>query len=255
MNTVSIRGLEITACHGVHGFEKTNPQLFIFDVDIKTDFYAAAKNDDLTATINYSQVCALISEITQGSVYNLIEKLAYECAFSVLEKFERAEAVTLTVHKPQAPLKCKFKSVAVTVSAEREKVYLSLGSSMGDKRSMLDCAIKKLNETRGVRVEKVSDYIKTEPYGGVAQNEFLNCAACVSTFLTPHMLLDEVHRIEAECGRVREKHWDDRTLDIDIIFFGDKKINDEMLTIPHNDYQNRDFVKIPLKQIAPWLLK
>ena len=72
--------------------------------------------------------------------------------------------------------------------------------------------------------------------------------------MTPHALLDEIHAIEAECGRVRDRRWDDRTLDIDIVFFGDKRINDETLTVPHRDYQNRDFVKIPLKQIAPHLI-
>ena len=126
---------------------------------------------------------------------------------------------------------------------------------MGDKKQYLDTSIKKLNETRGVTVEKVSEYISTQPYGGVAKNEFLNCAVGVSTILTPHQMLDEIHRIEAECGRVREKHWGDRTLDIDIIFFGNEQISDENLTIPHPDYMNRDFVKIPLKSIAPHMFK
>ncbi len=81
----------------------------------------------------------------------------------------------------------------------------------------------------------------------------MNCAARISTFLSPYALLDELHRIENACGRVRQKRWDDRTLDIDIIFFGDKTINGETLTIPHPDYKNRDFVLKPLKQIAPHL--
>ena len=152
-------------------------------------------------------------------------------------------------------MKRKFQSVGVTVCLERELVYLSLGSSMGDKRKYISNALEKLGLTRGVKVLKVSDTIVTKPYGGVAENDFLNCAACVSTFLSPHALLNEIHRIESECGRVRDKRWGDRTLDIDIIFFGDKKINDENLIIPHPDYMNRDFVKIPLKQIAPHLIK
>ena len=169
----------------------------------------------------------------------------------------RSEAgkTTLTVYKPDAPMKRKFDSVAVTVECERVKAYLSLGSSLGNREEILGEAVKKLNSTRGIKVEKVSDYIRTQPYGGVAKNEFLNCAVCVSTFLSPHILLDEIHRIEAECGRVRAVRWDDRTLDIDIIFYGDKTVRDETLIIPHHDYEQRDFVKIPLKQIAPHLLK
>ena len=255
MNIVKVFGLEISACHGVNDFEKVTPQRFIFDVEVKCDFYMAAKTDDITDTINYSHICKTIDEITRGNTFNLIEKLAYECAFAIMEKFDRAQGVKLTVYKPEAPLKRKFSSVAVTVECEREKAYLSLGSSLGDRKKLLDTAIEKLNSTRGIKVEKVSDYISTQPYGGVAKNEFLNCAVCVSTFLTPFKLLDEIHRIEGECGRVRKERWEDRTLDIDIIFFGDKVIKSESLIIPHPDYQNRDFVKIPLKQIAPYMLK
>lgn len=255
MNKVFVRGLEISACHGVNGFEKTKPQKFIFDIDMETDFRRAALHDDLDGTINYSEVCKLVTAVTQNNVFNLIEKLAYECAYSALDKFPSAKKITLTVYKPEAPMKRKFESVGVTVSFERELAYLSVGSSLGDRKKYIDSAVEKLNSTRGVKVVKVSEYIETEPYGGVAENKFLNCAVCVSTYLSPHALLDEIHRIESECGRVRDKRWGDRTLDIDIIFFGDEKINDESLTIPHPDYMNRDFVKIPLKDIAPHLFK
>lgn len=255
MDKILICGLEISACHGVNDFEKVTPQRFIFDVEVKCDFLNAAKTDDIDGTVNYSHICKVIDGITKSNTFNLIEKLAYECAFAIMERFEKARGVKLTVYKIDAPLKCKFSSVAVTVECEREYAYLSLGSSLGDKKSTLDTAIEKLNSTRGITVEKVSDYITTKPYGGVAKNEFLNCAVVISTFLNPFRLLDEIHRIEVECGRVRKQHWEDRTLDIDIIFFGDKNIKSETLTIPHPDYKNRDFVKIPLNQIAPYMLK
>lgn len=255
MNTVKIRGLEVICSHGVHDFEKSEKHPFVFDADIETDFFKAAVNDDLGGTINYSSVCKLITAVAQDNVYNLIEKLAYECVFAIMENFSAAKKVSLTVWKPEAPMHRKFKNVGVTAEAERETAYLSLGSSMGDRKSYLDRAVKLLGETRGVEVLKVSDYIETQPYGGVANNAFLNCAASVSTFLTPHQLLDAVHEIENVCGRTREKHWGDRTLDIDIVFFGDKKVCDERLTIPHPDWSNRDFVKIPLKNIAPHLIK
>ncbi len=251
MGVVKIRGLEISACHGVHDFEKTKPQRFVFDVDIRTDFYGAAKTDKIDSTINYSRACTLISAITRGNVFNLIEKLAYECAFGIMENFENASAVTLTVFKPDAPIKLKFGNVGVGVELRREKAYLSLGSSMGDKKRYLDTAVEKLASTRGVRVEKVSDYISTQPYGGVAENTFLNCAVCVETFLSPRELLEEIHRIEKECGRVRKERWGDRTLDIDIVFFGNRIIREEGLTVPHPDYANRQFVLQPMKQIAP----
>ena len=139
------------------------------------------------------------------------------------------------------------------MSVKRTVAYLSLGSSMGDRKAYLDRAVELLSKSSGIKVKKVSSYIQTEPVGGVAKNTFLNCAAEIQTYLSPHALLDEIQRIESECGRVRKERWGDRTLDIDIIFFGDKRVNDETLTIPHPDYNNRDFVKIPLKSIASHL--
>ncbi|MDE7439454.1 MAG: 2-amino-4-hydroxy-6-hydroxymethyldihydropteridine diphosphokinase [Clostridia bacterium] len=251
MNTIEIRGLEVSACHGVLDFEKVKPQKFIFDAKLTVDFLSALKNDDISATVNYAEVCALIEKITKENKFNLIEKLALECAFSILENFGGVQKVVLTCFKPEAPLPQKFENVSVTVELERVKAYLSIGSSMGDRQANLYRAIKLLGETRGISIEKVSAFIETEPYGGVAKNKFLNGAVSVTTFLPPHALLDEIHRIEKACGRVRKKRWDDRTLDIDIIFYGDKTICDETLIIPHPDYMNRDFVKIPLKSIAP----
>ena len=141
--------------------------------------------------------------------------------------------------------------MGVTAELTREKAYLSLGSSIGDKKAYLDRAIKLLDATRGIRVEKVSSYISTKPYGGVAENEFLNCAVKAEVLLSAEQLLDEVNRIEAECGRIRQKRWDDRTLDIDIIFYGGRIINGERLIIPHPEYHKREFVLKPLAEIAP----
>lgn len=250
---IKIRGLEINACHGVHGFEKQTPQRFVIDADLSVDFYEAAKHDDLNKTVNYSAVCSLIAKTVTGNCFNLIESLAYACAFAVMENFATVSKITLTVKKPDAPLKVKFDSVEAEAELERNTVYLSLGSSMGDRASYLNSAVDKLKAVRGVKVEKVSEYMTTEPYGGVAKNSFLNCAAKIKTLISPEQLLLEIHRIEKECRRVRDKRWDDRTLDIDIIFFGNKTVREENLIIPHPDYANRPFVTEPLKNVEPEL--
>lgn len=252
---IKIRGLEVSACHGVLDFEKVNTQQFVFDLDLEVDFLCALNSDELSATVNYAEVCNLVEKTAKENTYNLIETLALECAFKILESFEKVQKVKLTCNKPQAPLPQKFASVGVEVELERVKAYLSLGASLGDREEYLNKAISLLNATRGIKVEKVSEFLETEPYGGVAKNKFLNCAVQIETFLPPHGLLEEIHRIENSCGRVRKKRWDDRTLDIDIIFYGDREINDENLTIPHPDYKNRDFVLTPLKSIAPHKLK
>ena len=253
MDKIKIRSLEVNACHGVHDSEKVEKQPFVFDVDLEIDFFNAAKTDDLNKTVSYSEVCNLIVKIASENTFSLIERLAYECAFEILDKLP-VQGVKLTVWKPNAPIKHKFESVGVTVSCRRERVLLSLGSNLGDRKGYLDFAIKALDFTRGVEVKKVSSYIETPPYGGVAQKPFLNCAAEIETYLSPRALLEEIHRIESEGKRVRTVRWGDRTLDIDIIFYGNKVICENGLIIPHADYKNRAFVIEPLKEIAPYFI-
>ena len=101
------------------------------------------------------------------------------------------------------------------------------------------------------KVEKVSDFIRTEPYGVTDQDEFLNGALKMETLLTPHELLELLHRIEQEAGRKRIRRWGPRTLDLDIIFYGDQIIEEDDLCIPHIDMQNREFVLGPMCEIAP----
>ncbi len=251
MAQIKIRGLEIYACHGVFPLEKQIKQSFVFDVDADMDFIKAAESDDLGDTVSYAAMCDLIEKITVNNCFNLIEKLAYECVFAIAENFSAIKKITVTVSKPQAPLSQKFGTVSVSASLERETAYLSLGSNMGDREKYLDFAVSELGKVRGVKIKKVSSYIQTAPYGGVANGTFLNAALEVECLISPFELLDEIHRIENEGGRVRESRWGDRTLDIDVIFFGNKIIAENGLIVPHPDYINRDFVLLPLKEIAP----
>jgi dihydroneopterin aldolase/2-amino-4-hydroxy-6-hydroxymethyldihydropteridine diphosphokinase len=251
MTEINIKGLRVVTCHGVLQQEKLSPQPFLFDAKLVGDFFNGAKCDDINGTVNYADVCQLIKSIAESNVYDLIEKLAYECALAILQKFSLVSKITLTVHKPNAPIHLPFDDVYVSLTLERQKVYLSLGSSQGDKQKTLEEALEKLNKIEGVKITKVSSFIKTEPYGGVAKNTFLNCAAEAECLIPARSLLKEIHRIEEEGGRVRCTRWADRTLDIDIIFFGDKIIAEEGLIVPHPDYYNRNFVLEPLSEIAP----
>lgn len=250
MDKILIRGLKVMACHGVKEFEKTAPQPFIFDADIYYDFSSAYISDDISDTINYSAAAKIIVSTAVNNTFSLIEKLAYECIYALMNALP-AQKITLTVYKPHAPIKQYFQTVGVTAEAERQTVYLSLGSSLGDREGYLNKALRLLGEYPQITVKKVSPYIETEPVGGVAQNKFLNCAAEIETYFTPRRLLGAIHKTEEACGRVRDKHWGDRTLDIDIIFFGGKTICEEDLVIPHPEYQNRAFVIQPLKAICP----
>ncbi len=251
MSAVNIKGVKVSACHGVLDSEKCNPQLFVFDVAIDCDISGAAKSDDLTKTVDYARVCGIVTDFCKRNSFNLIERLARGAAYKVISAFKVAKSVTVTVHKPQAPIPLPFDDVSVTATVERNQAVLSLGSSEGDKAAKLKFAVDRLAATEGIEVEKVSSFIETAPYGGVAENKFLNCALLINCLLTPKELLEVIHSIEAEAGRVRTVRWGDRTLDIDIVFFGNKIIEEEGLCVPHPDYLNRDFVIMPLKEIVP----
>lgn len=250
MSKIDIHDLKVVACHGVLPEEKINRQPFCFDVSMEYDFAKAAKNDDLNLTLNYDSVMHDISDFCKNNTFDLIETLCHRTATLLMQNYP-IDSVSVTVKKPQAPVSLPFENVSVTTTLTRNVVLLSLGSNMGDRQAYLDMAVKLLEENKNIKVQKVSKPFENPPYGGVADMPFVNMALQISTYLSPYELLDILHEIESKAGRERKTHWGNRTLDMDIIFYGDKVIDNDILTIPHPDYANRDFVLIPLKEIAP----
>ena len=109
-----------------------------------------------------------------------------------------------------------------------------------------------LADTEDCIVEQVSDYLVTEPYGGVEQDVFLNGALKLRTLLTPEELLDRLHDLAQAAHRERIVHWGPRTLDLDILLYDQMIIDTPVLHVPHIDMENRDFVLIPLTELAPY---
>ena len=131
--------------------------------------------------------------------------------------------------------------------------YVALGSNLGDKEANLRKALELLEE-RGVEVVKTSSFICTEPYGVTDQPQFLNGVCEVRTSLVPLALLHTLLEIEQEMGRVRLRHWGERNIDLDLLLYEDVVMDTEELKLPHPDMQNRDFVLLPLAEIAPKLV-
>jgi 2-amino-4-hydroxy-6-hydroxymethyldihydropteridine diphosphokinase len=128
---------------------------------------------------------------------------------------------------------------------------ISLGSNLGDRKLALDAAVEKLRTTPGIDGVVVSSYHATKPIGGpLEQAEFLNAAARIETSLSPHELLGELQRIEKELGRVREEHWGPRTLDLDLLLYGDLVISEPDLIVPHRFLPFRRFVLTPVAEVA-----
>jgi 2-amino-4-hydroxy-6-hydroxymethyldihydropteridine diphosphokinase len=128
-------------------------------------------------------------------------------------------------------------------------VYLSLGSNVGDRASHLRVAIEKLSEVG--EVTAVSSFYETEPVEFTAQPWFLNCAVAVRTQLMPKLFLAKILGIEQQMGRRRTQPKGPRTVDIDILLFGNAVISTPQLDVPHPAMQQRRFVLEPLAEIAP----
>jgi len=131
-------------------------------------------------------------------------------------------------------------------------VWISLGSNLGDRRAILDEALVLLNQTPGVVVSAVSSYHETQPVGGPAsQGLFLNAAARLETSLSPRELLGVTQAVEDRLGRVRTARWGERTLDLDLLIFGEESVEEQGLILPHPRLAVRRFVLKPLAEIAP----
>lgn len=132
--------------------------------------------------------------------------------------------------------------------------YIALGSNLHTPREQLKRALNALAQLPQTQLMAVSSFYRSKPLGPQDQPDYLNAAVEISTALSPLALLDELQRIENEQGRIRLRRWGERTLDLDILLYGDEIIQTERLTVPHYDMHNREFVIIPLAEIAPNLI-
>lgn len=251
MDRIILKDFEVVACHGVNPEEKVEPQRFLFTVVLDVDFSDAAANDDLSKTVSYAAVKKAVKAFCEDNCFDLIETLCARLAELLLKQFELARAVEVTVKKPDAPMSGKFDYAGVSAMRKRHRAYLALGSSEGDRNAYLDFAVAALKADGNIAHVRESQRIATAPYGGVAKGMFLNSAVECDTLYTARQLLNKIHSIEAEGGRVRKERWGDRTLDIDIIFFDDEVCEDDDLCIPHIDMANRAFVLKPLCELCP----
>lgn len=129
---------------------------------------------------------------------------------------------------------------------------IGLGGNLGDVRSRLDAAIGTLGSLPGIEVTSRSRFYRTPPWGNLAQPDFVNAAIAVETSLSAHALLDALLATERAFGRVRDgERWGPRTLDLDLLAYGDAVIDDERLAVPHPRIAERAFVLLPLADIAP----
>lgn len=248
---IHVENLEVFAKHGVFPEENRLGQKFLISLIMYVDTRSAGTSDDLTKSIHYGEVSAFMTRWMQENTYQLIESAAEHLCEALLNEYPLLKGVTMELKKPWAPVGLPLETVSVKITRFWHRAYLGLGSNLGDKKKYLDDAVAALDAVPGCKVEKVSSYLVTAPYGGVEQDDFLNACLILKTMLPPEELLDRMHDIEQAAHRERIVRWGPRTLDLDILMYDDLVMESENLIIPHVEMHMRDFVLKPLAEIAP----
>jgi 2-amino-4-hydroxy-6-hydroxymethyldihydropteridine diphosphokinase len=131
-----------------------------------------------------------------------------------------------------------------------EQVLIGLGGNLGDPAASMREALRLIDAHEACKVSQISSFWRTPPWGKTDQPDFINACAAVETSLTPQQFLALCLDIEHQLHRVRTERWGPRSIDIDILFFGDRTIREEGLTVPHPRIAERAFVLVPLAEIA-----
>jgi 2-amino-4-hydroxy-6-hydroxymethyldihydropteridine diphosphokinase len=134
------------------------------------------------------------------------------------------------------------------------RCFIGLGSNLEQPLQQVQRAIAELAELADSRLGMISPWYQSRAIGPGQQDDYINGVVELFTALDAHPLLQALHRIEASHGRERIVHWGPRTLDLDLLLYGDQRINDSLLTVPHPRMLERSFVLYPLYNIAPDLL-
>lgn len=250
MGQIQITNMRFYTHNGVFAEEKTLGQQISVDVAVDYDIEHQVKDDDLTTTISYADVYDIIRDYVTQHDFNLMESVANGALTALLTAFPMAEKFDSQLKNIRFQLRVSLMILSSLWRAAMPKVYLSIGTNLGDRHANLQTAVDKLTELYPVL--GVSKIYETQPVGEVVQDDFYNIALAldVPESLKPEALLTQTQQIEKEMKRVKTIHWGPRTIDLDILLFGELRMVSEQLTIPHAEMANRRFVLQPLLEVA-----
>lgn len=252
---IEVTGVRGWGRHGVLPEETRLGQQFVADLVLHVDTAAAGRADALARTVNYAEVAAVAREEIEGEAVALVETLAERLAARVLTTVGHplVRRVEVTIHKPAAPVGLPVDDVRVRIvrTAAPVDAVLAVGTNLGEREEHLARALDQLGAAPGVEVAWTSPVVETEPVGGVEQDRFLNAVIGVRTSLAPFALLAVCHRLERDARRERLVRWGPRTLDVDVIAYGEIVLDDEELTLPHPRAHERAFVLEPWRRARP----
>ena len=251
LDRIEVTGIRAWGRHGVLAQEKQLGQQFVVDVILHLSTAPAGTSDVLSRTVNYAEVALAVHEEILGGPYDLVETLAEVIAHRILHDTGHplVRRVEVRVHKPAAPVGLPVGDVTVSIQREAAPIsaVLALGTNLGDREEHLRAALALLGATDGIAVDWTGPVMETSPVGGPeGQGAYLNSVIGVQTVLDPYSLLAAAQRTERAAQRERLVRWGPRTLDVDVIAYGDWTSADELLTVPHPRAHQRAFV------LAPW---
>ncbi len=250
-----LRELHFVGRHGLLPVEMEREQPFTVSLQLETPLDVAAHSDRLEDTVDYRVIQGIVRNVIEGSHKRLIETLAEGIAAAVLTAAPKISAVTVELTKPRPPVDFQFAGVTAKIRRERTRppaprtAFISLGSNLGDRATLLHGAIQRIGDSERLSVVAQSAVTETAPMGVVDQPQFLNQVIAVATTLSPEELLGTLLRIEAEYGRVRTQRWGPRTLDLDLLVFEGETRRTVFLELPHPRMLERSFVTEPLREL------
>lgn len=250
---IVVTGIRGHGRHGVFDHERRDGQEFAVDVELEVGTTAAARSDDLADTVDYGQVAIAVHALIVGEPVDLVETLAERVADACLA-FGGVHAVSVTVHKPSAPIPVPFDDVQLRIrrtAPVRRPVALALGSNLGDSATVLQAAVDDLAALPGLSLGAVSAVYRTAPVGGPEQPDYLNAVVVGETTLDPLALLTATQGVERAHHRVRDVRWGPRTLDVDVLSLGDGVVDEPTLQVPHPRAHERAFVLVPWTDADP----
>ena len=251
---IQLRGLRFVGAHGALPSEETLAQPFEVDLDVFADLSAAGESDDLAKSVDYGSLCEAVREVIEGPHMALLERLAERVAAALIRTGGPVvSGVEVAVRKLRPPVPFQLSSAAVRVyrsSVPWVRAFVALGSNLGDRWEHLRQGVSLVPD-----VAAVSAVYETAPVGGPDQGPYLNMVAELRTRRSPEELLVAAQDAEARAGRQRAERWGPRTLDVDLLLYGDEKISTPDLEVPHPRMWGRGFVLAPLADLAPDLVE
>ncbi len=285
MFKIFVKNLVLYGYHGVNPEEKKEGQDFLFNVQVKIEKNSFKGEDSIENTVNYSQIIKAIKNVNKNNKFDLLETFAEKISEDIFKISFLIKEVKVKIEKIKPPINENLESVGVSYKLKKDTttkdisdlsskvsnklkkfensfgdlnkynlIYLSLGTNIGNRLKNLKNAINALNNTKIFQILKISSVYETEPMYVRDQESFYNIVvlAKVSSDLNPFVIFGYLKGIEYLMGREKQEMKNGpRIIDIDILSIDEITLESDLLILPHPKLKERNFVLIPLLEIAP----